>query len=251
MKLSRVIARRKLTFLIIVTLSLNVFAWYHLFLRKDSAKESNQEPEPRNYITKCANRSKPLEKETPFHSFICKEDLDHVAKIPRLNSAGSRDDKTLATEFWRLITKPVQSACKKLVRVGTGNFPLIKAAGWRSWDGHKYVCADDFHPKSTTNEQDCLVYSFGISDDLSFEDAVAAQGCEVFAFDHTIKRLPSTKNSRKIHWKPIGLGVENSETLKTLGTLIAENDHTNRIIQYLKVDVEGAEREAMIEWMTS
>ena len=60
-------------------------------------------------------------------------------------------------------------------------------------------------------------------------------GCEVFAFDHTIKRLPSTKNSGKIHWKPIGLGVENSEKLKTLGILIAENDHTNRIIQYLKV----------------
>ena len=62
-------------------------------------------------------------------------------------------------------------------------------------------------------------------------------GCHVFAYDHTIKRLPYANNSHRIHWKPIGLGVQNGEKLKTLGTLIDKNGHTNRTINYLKVSI--------------
>ncbi|XP_063725171.1 uncharacterized protein LOC134853150 [Symsagittifera roscoffensis] len=210
---------------------------------------SNFTVEKKYFYANHTRSSKLQEKEASFKAVICKEDVEHVQGIKRLLSDGISRDKTLANEFYKLIMKPVQSACNKLLRVGTGIFPNI--AGWRSWDGHKYVCADDFHPSSTTNEQDCLVYSFGISDDLSFEDAVAAQGCHVFAYDHTIKRLPYANNSHRIHWKPIGLGVQNGEKLKTLGTLIDKNGHTNRTINYLKVDVEGAEREAMVEWIKS
>ena len=62
-------------------------------------------------------------------------------------------------------------------------------------------------------------------------------GCKVFAYDHTIKSLPKSENSGRINWKPVGLGLENSGKLKTLGTLIAENGDTNRTIQYLKVSL--------------
>ena len=39
------------------------------------------------------------------------------------------------------------------------------------WDGHKYVCEDDF-----TEEEECLVYTFGVSGDASFEEAMASIG---------------------------------------------------------------------------
>ena len=39
------------------------------------------------------------------------------------------------------------------------------------WDGHKYVCEDDF-----TEEEECLVYTFGVSGDASFEEAMASTG---------------------------------------------------------------------------
>ena len=41
----------------------------------------------------------------------------------------------------------------------------------KAWDGHKYVCEDDF-----TEEGDCLVYTFGVSHDASFEEAMASKG---------------------------------------------------------------------------
>ena len=41
----------------------------------------------------------------------------------------------------------------------------------QAWDGHKYVCEDDF-----IDEEECLVYTFGVSGDASFEDAIASKG---------------------------------------------------------------------------
>ena len=43
--------------------------------------------------------------------------------------------------------------------------------GEAAWDGHKYVCEDDF-----TEDEDCLVYTFGVSDDASFEETLASIG---------------------------------------------------------------------------
>ena len=46
-----------------------------------------------------------------------------------------------------------------------------------AFDGHKFVCADDF--LQSDDDEKCLVYSFGLSDDTSFEEAMAGAGCEV------------------------------------------------------------------------
>ena len=45
----------------------------------------------------------------------------------------------------------------------------------KAWDGHKYVCEDDF-----TEEGDCLVYTFGVSHDASFEEAMASKGTTIY-----------------------------------------------------------------------
>ena len=64
--------------------------------------------------------------------------------------------------------------CNNIVRLGTGKFQEIQAkggSGLSAWDGHKYVCEDDF-----IQGKECLVYSFGVSADASFEEAMAAIG---------------------------------------------------------------------------
>ena len=51
-------------------------------------------------------------------------------------------------------------------------------------DGVYYVCKDKATwPYPDQTKQKCLVYSFGISWDFKFDDAIANMGCEVHAFD--------------------------------------------------------------------
>ncbi len=40
-----------------------------------------------------------------------------------------------------------------------------------AWDGHKFVCEDDFR-----QDEPCLVYSFGLANEISFEEAMAIKG---------------------------------------------------------------------------
>ena len=61
--------------------------------------------------------------------------------------------------------------CDNVIRLGSGVFYNIGANPAYCWDGHKYVCEDDF--KGT---EPCLVYTFGVSNDPSFEEAMAAKG---------------------------------------------------------------------------
>jgi hypothetical protein len=49
----------------------------------------------------------------------------------------------------------------------------------------------DDHFLEKAKKGHCLVYSFGLSDDWSFEEAMAALGCRVRAFDPTVKEPES------------------------------------------------------------
>ena len=59
--------------------------------------------------------------------------------------------------------------CNNILRLGSGNFDENGAR----WDGHKYVCGDDFNDQG---EHPCLVYTFGVGKESSFEEAMAAGG---------------------------------------------------------------------------
>ena len=56
-----------------------------------------------------------------------------------------------------------------------------------AFDGHKFVCADDFQ-SNVDGEEKCLVYSFGLSDDTSFEEAMAVAGCEVYRYNKRVEQ---------------------------------------------------------------
>ncbi|XP_063718875.1 uncharacterized protein LOC134845744 [Symsagittifera roscoffensis] len=182
--------------------------------------------------------TEPTKSTYSLRELICKEDKQLVDQIIHM------DVKNKA-EYLRLITKPVQSACKSRLRLGGHK------AGASAWDGHKFVCEDDLEGL-IGGTQSCLVYSFGISGDLSFENQMAAIGCTVHAYDHTIKSLPATSFPHKIHWHKVGMASNNDKSdLKTLGYLIGHNGHSNDIIHYLKVDIEGEERNSIPEWIRS
>ena len=76
------------------------------------------------------------------------------------------------------------------------------------------------------------------------------EGCEIYAYDHTIHAPPT--RGRSIKYFKTGLGKGGTE-LKTLTELIHQNNHLDHVIDYLKVDVEGAEwgTGGLSDWMES
>ena len=61
------------------------------------------------------------------------------------------------------------------------------------------------------------------------------------AYDHTVETFPNTGHGNRgnVHFVRAGIGPVNNVTqggeLKTLGTLLMENGHSDTIINYLKV----------------
>ena len=104
--------------------------------------------------------------------------------------------------------------------------------------GHKWVCLDDLRMAAEGGPAPfpCLVYSFGIGNDPSFEYAMTNLGCQVYGYDHTVA-LNSTVPS--FHAFKLGIAAskqKETKDLKTLTTLLTKNGHNNTtIIHYLKV----------------
>ena len=72
----------------------------------------------------------------------------------------------------------------------------------------------------------------------------------MYAHDHTIGKIPSTKY-KNIHFLKLGIGISNNNALRTLQSLLMENGHSRKVINYLKVDIEGAECETIMQWFES
>ena len=86
-----------------------------------------------------------------------------------------------------------------------------------------------------------IAYSFGISNEISFDKNLADKNIDIFMYDHTIERLPF--QNKRFHWKKIALTgkIEKENNMKTLNELIKENGHTNEKNMILKMDIEGEE----------
>lgn len=110
-------------------------------------------------------------------------------------------------------------------------FELVRVG--REHDGG-YIMLDDFHAGDTA-------YSFGISNDVSWDKDMASRGYDVFMYDHTIDGL--LEENPRFHWSKLGIadGHTQDDRLKTLDELIAQNHHEYKRNMILKMDVEGAE----------
>lgn len=85
-----------------------------------------------------------------------------------------------------------------------------------------------------------IAYSLGICDDVSWDKDMTGYGYQIYQYDHTIDSLPEENDA--FHWKKIGLtGEEETDELKRLETLIAENGHNQVDGMVLKMDIEGYE----------
>jgi Methyltransferase domain len=117
--------------------------------------------------------------------------------------------------------------------------------GIRFRDGMKSVCME---PSMAPEPSNCLVYSFGINYEWSFDKDFEGYGCQIYAFDPSMDQ-PDFDYSNHIHFFREGIGYEdtngsrNTWKLNTLESIYERLKpiHGNRPIDILKIDVEGAE----------
>ncbi|CAL4245741.1 unnamed protein product, partial [Meganyctiphanes norvegica] len=96
----------------------------------------------------------------------------------------------------------------------------------------------------------CIVYSFGINNEWSFDDAMGQFGCQVYAFDPTMGKKTHTRG-KNIHFYNIGISDKDGKVrigkktceVKRFTSIMKMLGHLDSdvMINYLKVDVEGAE----------
>lgn len=116
---------------------------------------------------------------------------------------------------------------KEIIRVGNRN------------DGG-YLMLNDF-------ERGSIAYSFGIGADIGWETHVSRLGYDVYMYDHTVD-CPLGDNDR-LHFFKNGISSKNNinSQLNTLDNFIKKNRHDKEKNMILKMDVEGAERDAIID----
>ncbi len=153
----------------------------------------------------------------------CGSDMFHWSYFTKKEAEKQFGCEFLA--FWKKLNQElkVQRILEKsLVRIGKDN------------DGG-YVMIDDFRSGR-------IAYSFGISDDVSWDADMADKGYEIFMYDHTIGHL--ILDHKGFHFKKSGI-ADSKEQLQDLDSLehyLEENGHKDNSEMILKMDVEGAER---------
>ncbi|ESK89173.1 hypothetical protein Moror_5220 [Moniliophthora roreri MCA 2997] len=117
-------------------------------------------------------------------------------------------------------------------------------------DGGKWVCGIS----RVSDKEDCVVYSFGINYESSFEAEILANTryCEVWGYDFSVNSFGpeiSKSNQHRAHFKSYKLAGTDREAYGdepaqyTLATLMKQNGHKH--IDILKVDVESWEFETL------
>lgn len=186
----------------------------------------------------------------------CTRDIDGqpLHGLPADKELHSLDDDSLYLTFHKYI-RTCQFHCHNVTRLG----PSTEDSG-------KNVCTDErFSPKKSS----CLVYSFGSNFNFKFEEAVWKNyQCEIHTFDPS-RSVEGVKIPTGVHFHLTGLSGKNfvrssPETwravnkdsppnwnMQTLSSIRKTLNHTHRVIDVLKIDIEGWEWDTLNEIMKS
>ncbi|CAG5125172.1 unnamed protein product, partial [Candidula unifasciata] len=134
--------------------------------------------------------------------------------------------------------------CQRKIRMGN-----VGDGGWEICDDLKV------RPK-----RPCIVYSFGINYDFSFDDDVARlYGCHVYSFDPSMEKMETSNRSvlsSHVHFYKIGLSgqtvtLDQGWNLYTLSDIRSRLGHQNAVIDVIKMDIEASEWDALPQMVSS
>jgi hypothetical protein len=134
-------------------------------------------------------------------------------------------------------------------------FYVWNGEGVAAPDGHKAICLDQ--PISPVYGN-CLVYSFGIGNQWSFDDSMAHFGCNVYSFDPSMGDNDHDE-SQLIHFYNLGLAAQDGLNpskqweMKTASSIyqMLIHRHGPVLIDVFKMDIEFFEWEVIPQMINS
>jgi Methyltransferase domain len=183
--------------------------------------------------------------------YITIRDMSSSTTTKCFNDILSQDiDEMTGREMIHYIYLSNSSSCRIIHDYGGKLAKFLNGFGeivnFQSIDGQKSVCMEpDLVPKL----KNCVIYSVGVSDDWTFDDAMAKFGCQIYAFDPSLNKS-SYDRTPQIHFYNIGIGAEDVERDPATGWKLLTLQSIHRMLQplhgdvpidYLKMDIESAE----------
>jgi hypothetical protein len=134
-------------------------------------------------------------------------------------------DEMSDDQLFRYLRWPNSSTCQ--LTYDFGGKIQVGAAG-KGIDGQKTVCMDLGVAPVTKN---CLVYSFGINNEWSFDKMFESYGCQVYAFDPSMS-MNDSDYTANIHFQRMGLSNTNTDRngrgwkMRTLDSIYETLNHS-------------------------
>jgi len=155
-----------------------------------------------------------------------------------------------AEEIFRYLHWTNSTSCLFAVDFG---YWVWSGVGVAAPDGHKAVCLDQLIAPVYNS---CLVYSFGINNQWTFDEAMAQFGCRVHSFDPSMG-VSDYNRSQHIQFYNLGLSGKNGVhpntkwNLKTASSIYEMLEHHPTLVDVLKMDVEFSEWDAIPQMLRS
>uniref|UniRef100_H2ZQP3 Methyltransferase domain-containing protein n=1 Tax=Ciona savignyi TaxID=51511 RepID=H2ZQP3_CIOSA len=113
-------------------------------------------------------------------------------------------------------------------------------------DGAYDLCIEpQFWERAKDPNYKCLMYSFGVGNDFTFDDELANRGCEVHSFDPSMDLADGTVRDSGVTFHKLGISNKdldkdaNGWKMRTFKTLLKELGHNGRYMDYLKIDTDA------------
>ncbi|XP_076437889.1 putative methyltransferase-like protein 24 [Babylonia areolata] len=160
---------------------------------------------------------------------------EHTDSLPPSDEMDRMSEKDMSYAYHSYLDN-INFLCHRKLRMGR-----VADGGWDMCDDYEYRPV-----------QPCIVYSFGIHNDFSFDDDVAKlYGCHVHSFDPSMEK-PSHDRSPLVHFHNVGLGGEGGRihvttnwTMKSFFDLRNMLNHQQEVIDIVKMDIEFSEWSAL------
>ena len=173
---------------------------------------------------------------------LCELDKSRLTFLEKFDFSKQTNDQ-IEDALHAVIMDPTDTVCKEKHRFGGSYLSYCHYV-----DGGKYVCMDELIYDIENNE--CVIFSFGIANDWTFEDMMDNLGCTVFAFDPSVN-FPS-KRGRNITFEKLGVAAKKDQDklMDTLGNILKKYHYENTKISYLKMDIESSELTGLPQWLS-